>query len=141
MLASASGNYASRLFRAAPTGIQPVGRAGAVKTTASVFPDDGNRRGESRLPVRDVRDDEEEEEVEEEEKEEKGEEEEEEQEEEGEKHEDEDKDAQESEYYSMSASVRRKIKQMMRPGCKLFSRSTICRSLVNPLLARTRTLP
>eukprot|EP00904_Undaria_pinnatifida_P005322 jgi/Undpi1/191/HiC_scaffold_1.g00188.m1 len=92
-------------YLAAPTGIQLVGRAGEVKTTASVFPDDGNRRGESRLPVRDVRDDEEEEVEEEEEKEEKGEKEQEEQEEEGEKHEDEDKDAQESECYSMSASV------------------------------------
>ena len=110
LLASASGNYASRL--AAPTCIHPVGRASAVKTTASVSPDDGNGQEEARLPATDVRDEEEEEE--------------------GEKHEDEDKDAQESDYYAMSAAVRRTIKQVMRPGCKLYSRSTVSRSLVKP---------
>eukprot|EP00904_Undaria_pinnatifida_P004478 jgi/Undpi1/14030/HiC_scaffold_9.g03681.m1 len=104
LLASASGNYASRL--AAPTSIHPVGRADAVKTTASVSPDDGNGREEARLPVRDVRDDDDEEEEEDEEDEDE-EEEDEEEEEEGEKHEEEDKDAPESDYYAMSALVRR----------------------------------
>ena len=127
MLSSASGNYASRL--AATTSIHPVGRADAVKTTARVSPDDGDGRGEARLPVRDVR--EEEEEWGGEEEEEKEEEEEvEEKEEESEKHVNEDKDAQESDYYAMSASVRRTIKQVIWPGCNLFSRSTVSTSIV-----------
>ena len=45
---------------------------------------------------------------------------------------DEDKYAQESDYYAMSASVRRTMKQVMSPGCNLRSRSTVSRRLVKP---------